>query len=371
MTFVPVNEPLLTDAERSNLNACIDQGWLSSEGPFVARFEAAVAEQAGRRHGIAVSSGSGALEVAVAALELGPGDEVIVPSMTIISSLAPIVRAGATPVLVDVRADTWNMDVGQVAERVTPRTRAVMVVHLYGLPVDMEPILAIAERHGLAVIEDAAEMHGQDYRGRPCGGFGDLSVFSFYANKHVTTGEGGMLLTDDDGLAERCRSLRNLCFDNVRRFVHDELGWNFRMTNMQAAVGLAQMERLRGIVERKREIGRFYTERLRTVDGLILPLERTGYAENIYWVYGLVLDDSVDFEASTAMSRLQAANVGTRPFFWPMHEQPVFRRARLFEGETYPVTERLARRGFYVPSGLALTDEQQLAVCDAVAGMMA
>jgi perosamine synthetase len=353
---IPVNEPLLDGNEKRYLAECIDTGWISSEGPFVRRLEEEFAARVDRKHGVAVCNGSVALDAAVAALSMGPGDEVILPTFTIISCAAAIVRAGATPVAVDCAADTWTMRLDQIAERITPRTKAIMAVHIYGLPVDMSPLLALADKHGLFVIEDAAEMHGADYRGRPCGSFGDISTFSFYPNKHVTTGEGGIIVTNNDGLAEHCRSLRNLCFQPKRRFVHEELGWNFRMTNMQAALGVAQLERLDEFVERKRRMGRHYTELLRDVSGLQLPLEKTEYAENIYWVYGVVLDDQVPFDAQTAMSALAERGIGTRPFFWPMHEQPVFRKMGLFRNDSHPTAERIARRGFYLPSGLALTD---------------
>lgn len=314
-----------------------------------------MARRVGRKYGIAVCNGSVALDVAVAALGLGTGDEVIMPTFTIISCAAAVVRAGATPVLVDCDSATWNMDASQVANKITPRTKAIMIVHLYGLPVDMDPILALAMEHGLKIIEDSAQMLGQTYSGRPCGSFGDISTLSFYPNKHVTTGEGGMVLTDDPALAGRCRSLRNLCFQE-RRFVHEELGWNFRMSNIQAAIGVAQLERLDEFVLRKRNMGRAYTEALRGIDGVQLPLARTMHAENIYWVYGVVLNENIQFDAGEAARRLAAVGVGTRPFFWPMHEQPVFRRMGLFKNEVHPVASRLARRGFYVPSGLALND---------------
>lgn len=356
--MIPVNEPLLHGNEKKYLDECIDTGWISSEGPFVREFEARFAARVGRRHGIAVCNGTAALEAAVAALRIGPGDEVIMPAFTIISCAGAVVRAGAVPVLVDSDPATWNMDVCRIEERITPRTRAIMVVHIYGLPVDMDPVLKLAEKHGLKVIEDAAEAHGLTYHDRPCGSFGDLSTFSFYPNKHVTTGEGGMIVTDDDMLAERCRSLRNLCFQNKKRFVHEELGFNFRMTNLQAALGLAQLERLDQFVEVKRRMGQRYTELFAGTKGVQLPMQSTEYADNIYWVYGLVLGDDVAFDADEAMQRLGERKIGTRPFFWPMHEQPVFRRMGLFAGESYPVAERLARRGFYVPSGLALTDAQ-------------
>jgi len=364
--FIPVNEPLLDGNEKQYLIECIDTGWISSEGPFIQKFEAAFAARVNRKHAIAVSNGSVALEAAIAALEIGAGDEVILPTFTIISCAAAVVRAGATPVLVDADPVTWNMSVDAIAAKITPRTKAIMLVHIYGLPVDLDPILKLAHQHGLWVIEDAAEMHGQTYKGEPCGSFGDISTFSFYPNKHITTGEGGMIVTNDDRLAERCRSLRNLCFQPQKRFVHEELGWNFRMTNLQAALGLAQLERLDEFVDRKRRMGHLYTHLLSDLEGIELPPTSTPYAENIYWVYGIVLKDEVGFDAVEAMKRLGQHRIGSRPFFWGMHEQPVFRKQGLFEREVYPVAERLARRGFYIPSGLALTESQIHQVADGV-----
>lgn len=370
MTPIPVNEPLLNGNEKRYLDECIDTGWISSEGPFIKQFEEQFAARMGRKHGIAVCNGSVALDAAVAALGIGRGDEVILPTFTIISCAAAIVRAGATPVVVDSDPVTWNMDVSQIEAKITPQTKAIMLVHIYGLPVDMRPLLELAKKYGLAIIEDAAEMHGQTYRGQSCGSFGELSTFSFYPNKHVTTGEGGMILTDDARLAERCRSLRNLCFQPQQRFLHDELGWNFRMTNLQAALGVAQLERLDEFIARKRRMGRRYTELLAGTLGVQLPLAQTDYADNIYWVYGVVLDEAVPFDAKEAMRRLGEQKIGTRPFFWPMHEQPVFRKMGLFDDVSCPVAERLARRGFYLPSGLALTDDQIERVAAEVKEMM-
>ena len=358
MNPIPVNQPLLNGNEKKYLLECIDTGWISSEGPFVKKFEEQFAARHGRKYGIAVSNGSAALDAAIAALEIKAGDEVILPTFTIISCASAIVRSGAVPVVVDCVSNTWNMDVSQIEEKITPRTKAIMVVHIYGLPVDMEPVLALADKYGLQIIEDAAEMHGQTYKGRPCGSFGSISTFSFYPNKHITTGEGGMLLTSDEHLAERCRSLRNLCFQPQKRFVHEELGWNMRMSNLQAALGVAQLERLDEFVARKRRIGQRYTQALSDIPGLQLPLPQTDYADNIYWVYGLVLKDEVPFDAQEAMQRLAEFKIGTRPFFYPMHEQPVFQKLGLFDGVSCPVAERIARRGFYIPSGMALTDEQ-------------
>jgi perosamine synthetase len=356
--MVPVNEPLLNGNEKRYLDECIDTGWISSEGPFVKRFEQGMAGYVGRKYAVAVTNGTAALEMAVAALGLGEHDEVIMPSFTIISCAQALVKRGVKPVLVDSDLRTFNMNVEEVERKITPNTKAIMVVHIYGLPVDMEPVLALAGRYGLKIIEDAAQMHGQTYRGKRCGSFGDISIFSFYPNKHITTGEGGMVLTDDEALAKRCESLRNLCFNNDKRFVHEELGFNLRMTNLQAAVGVAQLERIDEFVAKKRWIGRRYQELLQNINGITLPVEATEYAENIYWVFGIVLDDSVEKSVSEVMRELGAFKIGTRPFFYPMHRQPVFHKMGLFDGECLPNSEKLYERGFYIPSGLALTLEQ-------------
>jgi len=364
--MIPVNVPRLGEREKVLLAECIDTGWISSEGPFVREFENQMAEQVGRTFGIAVCNGTAALDIAVAALDIGPGDEVIVPTFTIISCVHQIVRAGAHPVFVDCDAQTWNLQVDKVEEKITPRTKAVMAVHIFGLPVDMDPLSEIAERHGLRLIEDAAEAIGQTYNGRACGNFGDLSTFSFYPNKLVTTGEGGMVVSNNPELAQRCRLMRNLCFQAERRFVHEELGWNYRMTNIQAALGVAQLETLEESIRRKREIGRFYNEAFHGLKKVQLPLTRTQYAENIYWVYGMVLQDSCPFDAKGAIEKLAEEGIGARPFFWPMHEQPVLQKMGLAGNERHPVAERIARRGFYLPSGLGITDEELQEVVDVV-----
>jgi perosamine synthetase len=364
--FIPVNQPVLDGNEKAYLVRCIETGWISSEGPAVQEFEEKMAARVGRRHGIAVSSGSTALDLAVRALRIPEGSEVLMPAFTIISCAAAIVRAGLKPVLVDADARTWNMDVGQLASKINAKTRAIMVVHIYGLPTEMDPVVELAKRHDLLIIEDAAEMHGQTYRGKPCGSFGEVSVFSFYPNKHITTGEGGMVMTDNDQIADRCRLLRNLSHSPKRRFMHEELGFNYRLTNLQAALGIAQLERLDKTIAKKREMGRLYSEAFSSMPELEVPPGRTDYAENIYWVYGMVLADSVPMDAADMMSRLAKLNVGTRPFFWGMHEQPVFQDMGWYRDEQYPVTERIARRGLYVPSGLGLDGHQQRQVILAV-----
>ena len=364
--MIPVNEPLLDGNERKYLLECIDTGWISSEGPFISRFEKEFAALVGRKHGVAVANGSMALDAGMLALQLESGSEVIMPSFTIISCASAIIRSGCIPVVVDSDPTTWNMSPEKIEAAITTRTSAIMVVHIYGLPCDMAPILDIARRHGLKIIEDAAEMHGQTYRGKPCGSFGDVSIFSFYPNKHITTGEGGMIVTDFDPIDKKCRELRNLCFNPKKRFVHEDLGWNMRMTNMQAALGVAQLERLSEFVGYKRRIGKLYTELLGDISCIQLPLKSTPYADNIYWVYGIVLDEGLDFVAEEAMKRLSNKGVATRPFFWPMHEQPVFKRMGLFKNICCPIAEKLARRGFYIPSGIALKEEQIHEVAKAV-----
>ena len=369
--MIPVNRPLLDGNEKKYLAECIETGWISSEGPFVKKLEAGFSKLMGCAHGVAVCNGSVAIEVALAALRIGPGDEVILPSFTIISCASAIVRAGAVPVVVDCQRDTWNIDPAQIARKITTRTKAIMVVHIYGLPVDMDPVIELARRHNLFIIEDAAEQHGQTYKGRPVGALGDIATVSFYPNKQVTAGEGGMVLTNDKKLAVRCRHLRNLCFDNDRRFIHEELGWNFRMSNLQAAVGVAQLEKLPQTIEKKRLIGAWYDELLADVVDLERLPARTEYADNIHWVYGVVLRDSVPSDAEEAIQRMAAHGIGTRPFFWPMHEQPVLRKMGLFKGASCPIAERVARRGFYIPSGVALTHDQVVEVCQALRRILA
>lgn len=355
--MIPVNTPLLAGREAEYLLECIEGGWISSEGPFVRRFEREFAAKVGRSDGVAVANGSCALDMAVLALDIGAGDEVIMPTFTIISCAAAVVRAGAKPVLVDCDPQTWNMTAEAIAAKITTKTKAIMIVHIYGLPVDMDPILELAAKHNLRIIEDAAEMHGQTYKGRPCGSFGDISTFSFYPNKHVTTGEGGMVLADDSKLLERCRSLRNLCFNEQQRFVHHELGWNYRMSNLQAAVGVAQLEQLDGFVERKRAIGARYQASLGDLDCFQAAPVKTAYAKNIYWVYGLVVRPDAPRSKTEIVAELAKQCVGTRPFFWPMHRQPVFEKMGLFPDDHHPVADYIGENGFYLPSGLGLSDD--------------
>jgi perosamine synthetase len=339
--MIPVCEPSITKREKDLVLDCLRTGWISSAGKYIHLFEENWAAYCGMKHGIAVSSGTAALQISMRLLELKPGDEVIMPAFTIISCAQAIVECGGVPVLLDSNPVNWQMDVSQIREKITPRTRAIMVVHIYGHPADMNPILDLAEEFGLMVIEDAAEAHGAEYRGHKCGGMGDISVFSFYANKLITTGEGGMVLTQNDDFGEKARDLRNLCFQKPRRFYHEDLGYNFRMTNIQAALGVGQLERIEQIVDRKRTIAMAYHERLEGVKGIALPVEEE-WGKNVYWVYGIVLDDSTGMDAVRFAKCLAEVGIDTRPFFLGMHEQPVFQKMGLFINETYPVAERLA-----------------------------
>jgi perosamine synthetase len=378
MQMIPVNEPLLSERELEYVTECIRTGWISSTGRFIEEFEEKWAACCGMKYGIAVSSGTTALQVAVRCLGLEPGEEVIMPTFTIISCALAVVEGAGVPVLVDSDPRTWCMDVGQVAAKITKRTRAIMPVHIYGHPVDMDALLDLAEKHGLVIIEDAAEVHGAEYLSgrdganpawRRCGGLGHISTFSFYANKPITTGEGGMVLTSDPGYAARVRSLRNLCFRPERRFYHTELGYNFRLTNLQAALGLAQLERFDEIVAKKRWMGQAYTERLKDIPFLQLPFEEP-WAKNVYWMYGIVLGEEASMDATEFARQLYEQKVDTRPFFLGMHEQPVFLERGMFQSEHYPIAERLARQGLYLPSGLALTESQLDQVCEAVKAVL-
>lgn len=358
MEYIPVNEPLLNGNEKKYLCECIDTGWISSEGPFVNRLEENMARYVDRKYAVAVCNGTVALDLAIEALQLNPGDEVIMPTFTIISCVLGLVRRGIKPVLVDSNPYTWNMDVTRIEEKITSKTKAIMVVHIYGLPVDMDPVIMLAKKYGLFVIEDGAEAHGLLYKEKKCGSFGDISIMSFYPNKHVTTGEGGMVLTDNPKLFERCKSFRNLCHKPGYRFVHEELGYNYRMSNIQAAIGVAQLEKIEEHMKKKLKMGRIYQDIFRENTRFQKPLDRTEYAQNVYWVFGLVMDREDSQSAHELIEELGKKGIGCRPFFYPMHQQPALKKLGLFEGERYPVAEWLYEKGFYVPSGLSLTEEQ-------------
>jgi perosamine synthetase len=362
---IPVCEPYLGGREAEYVLDCLKTNWISSTGKYLTQFEQSFARYCGSLHGVATTSGTTALHLAVAAAGLGPGAEVIMPTFTIAATVFAALYAGATPVLVDVDPDTWTMCVAEVAAKVGPRTRAILAVHMYGHPCDMDPLRQLAEDNHLLLLEDAAEVHGAEYKGRKCGGLGDAACFSFYANKIISTGEGGMVVTNDGAFAERCRSLKNLGFNNARRFLHDSIGFNYRMTNIQAAIGLAQMERVDEYVDLRRQHATSYTQLLRDVEGLRLPVERP-WARNVYWMYGVIVEDGFGCSRDDLMRELSKRGVETRTFFIPMHEQPLFHRHGLFRNEQYPIASDIGRRGLYLPSSTGLTQEEIAYVVDAV-----
>jgi perosamine synthetase len=306
---------------------------------------------------VSVTNGTAAIELAIHALGFGVGDEIIVPSFAIISCVSQILRSGATPVFVDSNPITWNMDVDAVEIAITSRTKAIMAIHTYGLPVDMDVIIDIAARHNLIIIEDAAESHGLFYQGKRCGSFGLVSTFSFYANKHLTTGEGGMVVTDDDSLAEKIRYYRNLTFRPEKRFVHDELGWNLRMSSLQCALGASQLTRIEQILESRRVLGAQYQEAFADITDIQLPLAKTEFSRNDYWVFGIVLQGRHSETRPAIQAALTEVGIGTRPFFWPLHLQPVLKNFGFDEQSPLPIAEQLGSNGFYIPNGLGMSSE--------------
>jgi len=364
--YLPVNEPLLGGNELKYVEECIRTGWISSEGPFVNEFENKFAKYVDRKYGIAVSNGTAALDIALASLHIGPGDEVIIPTFTIISCMSQVLRSGAKPVFVDCDPVTLNVRSADIEKAISQKTKAIIIVHIYGLPVDLDPILSLARSHSVPVIEDAAEMHGQTYNGKKCGSFGVMSTFSFYANKNITTGEGGMIVTDDEELREKCVSYRNLCFRPQERFIHDDLGWNYRLTNIQAAIGLAQLERIDDIIERRRQIGRYYHEAFKKVDIFECPLTHTKYADNIYWIFGLRLSARSGLTPKVIMSLLASKGIGSRPFFYPLHLQPVLKKYGFKKQNSLRNAEAAYDTGFYIPCGLSITVKQQERVITAL-----
>ncbi len=361
--IIPVSDPKLDGNELRYVTQCIQSNWISSAGRFVRDFEEAFAAAVGCRYGVACSNGTTALHLTLATLGIGPGDEVIIPTFTMIATANAVRYTGTTPVLVDSERGTWNLDIGQLEAKITPRTRGIVLMHTYGHPVDTDPVLDLAARRGLWVVEDAAEAHGARYRDRPVGSLTRAASFSFYANKIITTGEGGMVTTNDAELARVARRLRDHAFSDERHFWHKYLGFNYRMTNMQAAVGLAQVERLEEFVGIRRANAARYTRALSKIPGLTLPVERP-WARNVYWMYGMVVDDAFGISRDELRQRLARRGIETRTFFIPIHIQPIY--YELFKGQRYPVAEELCRRGLYLPSGATLTEAEVDYICEAV-----
>ena len=361
--IIPVCEPTLHGNEEKYLLECVRSNWISSAGRFIGRFEDMFRDFCGTRHAVACTSGTTALQLALYTLGITSGDEVIIPTFTMIASANTVTHCGATPVFVDAEPATWNIDVARIEAAITPRTKAIVPVHTYGHPADMDPILDVARKHRLLVVEDAAEAHGAVYHGRRVGSIGDCACFSFYANKIITTGEGGMIATDDDELAAKARNIRDHAFSSERHFWHKVAGHNFRMTNLQAAIGVAQMERADWLVERRIENARRYDERLRGVRGITLPPATAG-VKNVYWMYGILVEDEFGLARDDVRRHLAEEAIETRSFFVPMHLQPPYFR-REYLGR-FPVSEMLCRRGFYLPSSASLTEDQIDFVCSEI-----
>ncbi len=362
--IIPVCEPALDGHELKYVQQAVETNWISSAGSFIREFEARFAQACNTRYGIACANGTVALHLALATLGLEPGDEVILPTFTMIATINAVTYCGATPVLVDNEPQYWQMDVDQVAARITPRTKAIIPVHIYGHPVDMDPLMELAQRHGIQVIEDAAESHGAEYKGRRTGSLGHAASFSFYGNKIITTGEGGMVTTDDRDLARLAWNLRDHAFSTERHFWHKFVGFNYRMTNLQAAVGLAQVEQLETFVAARRRNAAAYTERLRAIPGITTP-PQAEWAKNVYWMYGILVDKEAYGMGRDDLRRALADHgIETRTFFIPMHCQPIYWHD--FKGQRYPVAERLCRDGFYLPSASSLSIEEIEYITDVI-----
>ncbi|MCB0168016.1 MAG: DegT/DnrJ/EryC1/StrS family aminotransferase [Anaerolineae bacterium] len=354
--IIPVCEPTLGGNEKKYVNDCLDSNWISSAGKYIPVFEEKFAAECGCQYGVACCNGTVAMHLGLAALGIGPGDEVILPTFTMIATINAVTYTGATPVLVDAEPHTWNMDVSQVADKITPKTKVIIPVHIYGHPVDMDPLMELADKNGIFVMEDAAEAHGAEYKGRRAGSLGHAAGFSFYANKIITTGEGGMITTNDVELAELTRNLRDHAFSTERHFWHKFMGFNYRMTNLQAAVGLAQTEQLADFVTRRRQNAALYTSLLNKIPGIVTPPEADG-VKNVFWMYSIMVDeDEFGMNRDQLRGFLAKHGIETRTFFIPMHLQPIY--YDMFKGQRYPVAEMLCERGFYLPSSSSLTSEQ-------------
>jgi perosamine synthetase len=355
---IPIAVPCLDGNEIEYVKDCLSSSWISSKGKYVIAFEEKFAEYVGAKYGITVSNGTVALHLALATLGIGPGDEVIIPTFTMIAAANVVQYTGAKPVLTDSDPKNWNINPNEIEKKITEKTKAIMVVHLYGHPADMDPLMKIARDHNLYVIEDAAEAHGAEYKRRKVGAIGDIGCFSFYANKIITTGEGGMLVTNDEKIADKARKLRDQAYNMKMRkwLIHDEIGYNYRMTNIQAAIGVAQLERIESFIRIRRENAQLYNSLLGGIPGITLPPEEA-WAKNVYWMYTILVDENkFGLSRDELMCELEKYGVETRSVFYPIHLQPPYKNK--FRGEKYPVAEDLSKKGINLPSGNTLTKEQ-------------
>lgn len=366
--FIPVCEPLyLGNEEKYTLDA-IQSRWISSAGDYIRKFEEQFSNFCGVKYGIATTSGTTALHLALKAVDVQEGDEIVIPDFTMVAVLFAVLYCRAKPVFVDAEPDTSNIDVRKIEEKISPKTKAILPVHTYGHPVDMAPIIKLAEKYNLYIIEDAAEAHGAQYMDKKCGSIGHINCFSFYANKIITTGEGGMVMTSDSDLADRCRYYKNLCFPlrGRRDYVHEDLGYNYRMTNVQAALGVAQLENIDKFIERRRNNARLYNELLKDIPGIQVPTEKE-YARNVYWMYGVVINpEKFGKTRDELMENLREEGIDTRYFFKPMHSQKVLEKFGIRDGGVYPITEWLSHNGLYLPSGSGLKREDIEYICEKI-----
>lgn len=349
---IPIAEPLLNGREKEYVLDCIEKNWISSKGGYVKKFEEEFSRYCGVKYGVATTSGTTALHLALEAWGIKRGDEVIMPSFTMVATAFAVLYTGAKPVFVDSEPQTWNMDVEKIEEKITENTKAIMVVHTYGHPAEMDAVNDIAEDNDLCVIEDAAEAHGAEYKGRKAGSLGDVACFSFYANKIITTGEGGMIVTSNEEIAEKAKMLGDMAFIKERRFLHPQIGFNYRLTNLQAAVGLAQLENIEELVSIRRRNAKLYNSLLEDVKGITLPPELS-HVKNVYWMYSILVEPEFGRSRDNIIDKLAKKEIETRPFFIPMHMQPIFSGV---EGG-YPVAEELSEKGINLPSGATLRED--------------
>ena len=353
----PVSIPYISQRDINSVNKVLKNGWISSDGPEVRKFESEFSKFIGRKYSVTVSSGTAALEIAIKALGIKKNDEVLIPNFTIISNALAVVKQQAKPVLVDCNLENWNIDINQLENKINKKTKAIIITHIYSFANDMDKILKICRKNNIFVIEDAAEVIGLKYKNKKCGSFGDISTFSFYANKQITTGEGGMISINKFDLYNKCKSLRNLCFGKLNRFNHEDIGWNYRMTNIQAALGLSQIKNINKIVKKKIMIGRQYYKNLKLNKNLTILPPFISYSKNIYWVVGILIKNK-KIKSSLLAIELRKFGIMTRPFFWPMHEQQIFKKMKLFKKSKFPNSSYLARYGLYLPSYYNLNNKQ-------------
>ena len=364
MSFLPVCSPLLSGNELAYVSDAVSSGWISSSGSYVRDFEKAFSEYCGVKHGIAVCNGTVALHLALVALGVGPGDEVIIPDFTMIASALAVCYTGALPVFVDADANTWNISPAEVAKKITPRTKVIMPVHIFGNPCDMQALQTLADAHSITLLEDAAEAHGATFQGRCTGNLSKIAAFSFFANKNLTTGEGGMAVTDDDTLAEACRYYKNMCFPTnaPRTYLHNHIGFNYRMSNLHAALGLAQVEKAEEYRAARIRNGLLYRGQLEKIPGILLQSEQCG-GESVYWMNGICLSEDYGRNRDELIAHLTACEIDTRLFFNGMHRQPALKDYGCDCSETYDVSDMLADNGFYLPSGSSLSESDIERVC--------